>query len=236
MQAALDTHVRRVIHTSSIAALGVPSSDPTGNGTRPLVNESHTWNYDAAKWPYAAAKYQAELEVQKAVAKGLDAVVVNPAYVLGAGDVYQHSGSIVMMISSGKIPVMLHGGLNIVHIDDVIEGHLAAVERAIRGERYILGGENMTVQEFVRLTSRVAGVVPPSITIPVRVVQAAPVILKLLRSVWDLTISDEVLLLSGRYFYLDITKSQQKLGLSAPRTAESAIREAYQWFAVQKAV
>lgn len=234
MEAAFDAQVRRVVHTSSIAALGVPSTGPFANGTRPLINESHTWNYDAARWPYGAAKYQAELEVQKAVAKGLDAVIVNPAYVLGAGDIYWHTGSIIMLFAQGRVPAILHGGLNIVHIDDVTEGHLAAYEYGKSGERYILGGENLTIQQFVQMTSRIVGIRSPSIIIPNRVAQAAPATLKLLRSILDLPFGDELLLLAGRYFYMDISKSLRELRLNAPRTAESAIREAYQWFGAHK--
>ena len=67
---------------------------------RPLLNEEHTWNYRRERWPYGYAKYLAELEVQKAVAQGLEVVIVNPAYILGAGDLYRQSSSLV--VSGGR--------------------------------------------------------------------------------------------------------------------------------------
>ena len=84
LQAARKAGVRRVVHTSSVAALGVPDAARQPNEAQ-LMNENHTWNYRPDYYPYGYAKYLAELEVQKAVAQGLDVVIVNPTLVFGAG-------------------------------------------------------------------------------------------------------------------------------------------------------
>ena len=87
---AREAGVQRVVLTSSVAALGVPERFPHGemHAPVPVMNENHTWNLRPDYWPYGYAKYLAELEVQRAVAGGQDAVIVNPTVVFGAGDIY----------------------------------------------------------------------------------------------------------------------------------------------------
>ncbi len=92
LQSALEAGVRRVVHTSSVAALGVPALPPRGIPP-PLINETHTWNYRPEWWRYGHAKYLAELEVQQAAARGLGVVIVNPAVVLGPGDLHRVGGA-----------------------------------------------------------------------------------------------------------------------------------------------
>ncbi len=139
LRAARQAGVRRLVHTSSVAALGVP---PPHRVT--LMDETHTWNIRPEQYPYGYAKYLAELEIQKEVAQGLDAVIVNPALVLGAGDIHRGSTSILLKVAQRKVGVTMEGGLNVVHIQDVVNGHLKALECGQTGERYILGGQNLS--------------------------------------------------------------------------------------------
>ena len=228
LQAARQAGVRRVVHTSSVAALGVPE---TGALNQPvLLNESHTWNYRSDYWPYGYAKYLAEMEVQKAVAEGQDVVIVNPSIVFGAGDVYRQTSSMVVQVARSKLPALAGGGANFVHIKDVVDGHLAALERGQRGERYILGGANLTFVKAVDTIAMVTGGSAPALVLPVGVVKALAGPVQLLQSFIDLPLSGNMLHMVGRHFYYDIRKAQSELGLAQPRRVEDAVREAYEWF------
>jgi dihydroflavonol-4-reductase len=228
LEAAREAGVRRVVHTSSVAALGVPETGP-GGASPTLLDERHTWNYTQEGWPYGYAKYLAELEVQKAVAQGLEVVIVNPGYVLGAGDVYRQSSSLVTTVAEGRLSVTVAGGLNAVHIDDVVAGQLAALERGCPGERYILGGQNMTCTHLLALAAQATGVRAPSTQLPTNLVRLLSGPARLARSFVKLPVGPELLALAGYYFYFDTRKAHEVLGLPEPRTIEDAIRETYQW-------
>jgi dihydroflavonol-4-reductase len=230
LQAAQAAGVQRFIHTSSVAALGVPEQQQAAGMPPTLINENHTWNYRAEHWPYGYAKYLAELEVQRAVANGLHAVIVNPSQVFGPGDVYRQSNSLVMQIAQQRLPVLTSGGLNAVHSDDVIDGHLAALARGKCGERYILGGENITIVDLAKMIGGVVGKPPPKVVIPSGLVKALLGPVRLLEPFLSLPVDTSILRLTGRYFYYDLRKSHSELGLSSSRPAIQAITDAYQWF------
>ncbi len=224
MEAALQYNVRRVVHTSSVAALGIPDRP----GSMDLMDEQHTWNYQAQRWPYAGSKYLAELEVQKAVGRGLEAVIVNPGEVLGAGNL-NRLNSVIVQVACRKVPFIAHGGLNIVHIDDVVRGHLAALERGSTGERYILGGENISVAEYVRKIATIAKVPAPGLVLPNGLVHTLGALLHRTKLRFHGLDAAE-LYLAGYYFYYDTTKAKKQLGLTAEHPAAIAIREAYDWY------
>ncbi len=224
--------VRRVVLTSSVASLGVPERSPNGETLTPapVLDENHAWNYRPDYWPYGYAKYLAELEVQKAIAGGLDAVIVNPSIVFGAGDIYRRDRSVIMTIARRKLGVLVEGGLNAVHIQDVVQGHLAALECGRRGERYILAGENLTIVELIRKIAAVVGAPAPSLVLPAGLVTRIVPVIRLLQPFLDLPVSANDLRLAGNYFYYDGRKAQVELGLPPPRPLEDAIREAFDWF------
>ena len=230
LQAAQQAGVRRLIHTSSVAALGVPETGPRMQGVPVLMDESHTWNYSPDGWRYGFAKYLAELEVQKAVAQGLDAVIVNPAVVFGAGDVYRISNSTVVQVARGQIPVAVQGGCNVVHIADVVAGHLAALERGRCGERYILGGQNMTFLTLINLIAGVTGARPVRSVLPAWLTRALGLPMRWLHPFIDLPVDARLLSMTGLFFYYDTQKSHAELGLELPRPPDQAIREAWDWF------
>ncbi len=224
-QAALRAGVKRLIHTSSVAALGVPETDhPT------LLNEDHTWNFPAEHYPYGYAKYLAELEIQKAVAQGLDVVTVNPSLVMGPGDYYRQSSSVLVLVAQRKLTLAVEGGINVIHIEDVTAGHIAALEHGKSGQRYILGGENMTLLAMLQTAARAAGVPPISLVIPAPVMRAAAGPASLFSNFINLPVSSELLYLAGKHFYYDTHKATSALHLNAPRSAEEAIRDALAWF------
>ena len=150
MEACLAAGVPRVVHTSSVAAIGIPR-----NG-RP-ADESATFDAFSATFAYADSKHRAEAVVLQAVARGLPAVIVNPGAIYGAGDHNLISGSMVLELARRSVPLVPDGGLCVVDIDAVVQGHLAAAERGRIGERYILGGENLTLLEIATEICAVVG-------------------------------------------------------------------------------
>lgn len=224
LAAAGKAGVRRVVHTSSVAALGIPEK-----GAPALLNENHSWNLHPEDYPYGYAKYLAEQEVQKAVAQGLDVVIVNPALVIGPGDLYRRSRSLMAMVAARKLNVAVEGGMNVVHVADVVEGHLAALERGQTGERYILGGENLSYLELMQKAARVANVPPPSLALPAWLVRMGRGPAGLLKNYIDLPVSPELFFLAGIFFHYDTRKASVELGLPAPRPVEQALAETLAW-------
>ncbi len=227
LQAALQAGVQRVVHTSSVAALGVPEQ----YGSRPApIDERHTWNYDPKRWPYGYAKYLAELEVQRAVAAGLDVVIVNPSLVFGPRDIYRMNTSLVVQVARGRLPALVDAGINVVHIDDVARGHVAALERGRTGERYILGGENLPLREIVRKIAALTGGSKPLVELPTGVVRNLAAPARWLRSFLNLPVDPSLFYQAGYYFYYDIHKSLGELGIAEPQRAERAFADAWEWF------
>ncbi len=225
VQAALQTGVRRLVYTSSVTALGLP---PAGSSV--LLDEQHTWSHAPEFFPYGYSKYLAELEVQKGVMQGLEAVVVNPTLVLGGGDIYRQSSSIVHQFANRKVGVTVEGGINIIHVRDVATRQVAALERGLNGERYILGGTNLSYREFSQVLSRVTGVVAPSVVLPGWLVRRLRRSARLLERFFELPVTTDVFVLAGRYLYYDTKKAHSQLGLSEPLAPELAVGDAYAWF------
>jgi dihydroflavonol-4-reductase len=230
LQAAQRAGVRRVIYTSSVASLGLPELAPSGAGVPVLLNENHAWNCTPQTWPYGYTKYLAELEVQKAVAQGLDAVIVNPTLVFGAGDIYRCSSSMIVQVAQRRVPAVIAGGLNVVHIRDVVHGHLAAYERGRTGVRYILGGENLTIRWLLQIISDVTGTTPPNLFIPTGLVRKLSRVLSIVETFVRLPVDANLMRQAGRFFYYDVRRSHMELGLPPPLPARQAIQEGYDWF------
>ncbi len=235
LEAALEAGVNRLIHTSSVLAMGIP--DRPSEQKHPdeclWMNENHTWNYRPDFHPYGYSKYLAELEVQKAVAAGLDVVIVNPTYIIGAGDIYRKTTSLVVQVKKSKVPLVPSGGINVVHIEDVVKGHLAAWKLGKTGQRYILGGENLTLMHLVHKIAAVVEGNAPNILFPGHLARRFASPISWLVNLWDLPLSTDLIRLAGYGFYYNTEKSRQVLNLDAPKTTEEAIRSAYDWFCEQ---
>lgn len=230
LEAARRAGVRRLVHTSSVAALGVPDAGPSDSPeASPLLDEHHAWNYVPERWPYAFGKHASEVEVRRAVDAGLEAVIVSPSAVFGAGDWYRTRRSLVAHVARGAPIPILPGGVNAVHIDDVIGGHLAALERGRPGERYILGGENLTLESLLRTTAEVVGRRPPALRLPLPIIPLLRAVLAPLGTRLRLPIEPSLLWLAGYYFFYDIRKARTELGLPAPRPYRIAAQETLAW-------
>ena len=158
--AALKLGVRRLVHTSSIAALA------TGSLDRP-VDESTPWNLSGLHVPYYVTKRAAEDVVREYVDKGLDAVIVNPGYLIGPWDIKPSAGRMLIQLAAGRVRVApAHGGINFADVREAAAGHIQAMQRGRTGERYFLGGENLSFRSFLTRAAAIADVAPPRIGLP----------------------------------------------------------------------
>lgn len=138
---ALKSGCKKFIHISSVAAIGY------GENNEP-VSEEHPYNWGKHKICYMETKHEAELEVYKAIEKGLNATMVNPANVWGIGDYRGRRAPVIKAVKFG-LPFYVNAGTNFVDVDAVCEAIINAIELGKCGERYILGGENLTIKEFL---------------------------------------------------------------------------------------
>jgi dihydroflavonol-4-reductase len=157
-------------------------------------------------------------------------VIVNPAVVIGPGDLNRISGDIILQVSRGRVPVAIAGGLNAIHIADVARGHLAAWRGGRRGERYILGSENMTHVRFLALIAEVTGARAPRLVLPTRLVRGLAPLISLLGRRMRLPIHGGALYQAGYYFYYDTRKAEAELGLENRLPVRQAIEEAFGWY------
>jgi dihydroflavonol-4-reductase len=165
LEEALRAGIGRVVYTSSVAAVG-----PAPRGG--VADETTIWDAGRYAIPYVDAKHEAEMIALRLIARGLPAVIVNPAHVLGPGDSGGSSTGIVRRFLRRQIPAYVDGTLNVVAVQDVARGHVLAAERGAVGERYILGNRNFTLDRLFADLGRLSGVEPPRIKLPVSVALA----------------------------------------------------------------
>ncbi len=150
LEAAAKSNVKRIVHTSSIASLGIPRDGTPGTEDTPVTIKDMLSDYKRSK-------FLAEEVVREFVVKGLPVVTVNPAAPVGIGDHKPtQTGKMIVDFLNNKMPAYVDTGLTIVDVDDVANGHLLAMEKGDVGERYILGGENLTLKQVLDLLSEVA--------------------------------------------------------------------------------
>ncbi|MDE2770745.1 MAG: NAD-dependent epimerase/dehydratase family protein [Bacteroidota bacterium] len=179
VNAALKSGVERLVHTSSVSAIG--KSEHT------IADESSEWQNGSQMVPYARSKYLAEIEVQRGIAEGLDAVMVNPSLIFGPDHSKGKAPNIIhdyaRIIGSGKLWFYPGGGTNVVDIDDVVTGHLLALERGHTGARYILGSENLSWNSLFSILSEAQGAKPPRIQLSYQLAVAGGI----LADIWSHT-------------------------------------------------
>ena len=225
MRAALDAGVERVVYTSSVATLGLV---PQGS-----ADEETPSNVEDMIGPYKRSKFEAEEVVRDLVSKGgLPAVIVNPSAPVGPRDRKPTpTGRLILEAARGQMPGYVDTGLNIVHVDDVAAGHLAAAEMGCVGERYILGGENLPLATILAEVARAAGQRAPRIRIPYAIAYSAAIGAELtarLRGNEPFITRDGVRMARKRMYFTS-AKASRKLGYK-PRPARVAIADAVGWF------
>jgi len=224
MDACVRAGVPRVVHTSSVAAVGIAQNGGPANEDTPFDRISATF-------VYADSKHRAEAEVYRAIERGLDAVIVNPAAVIGAGDHHLISSSTVVEFARRNVPAVPAGGMCVADVAAVVHGHLAAAERGRVGERYILGGENLTHRQLAEIIVGLAGRPIPRFTIPRWALGPAAVAVDAFNRVSHRppVVNGEQIRLSGVDFFFDSSKAVRELGYPLMPTC-GAIEKAYIWY------
>lgn len=226
MQAALQAGAERIVYTSSVATLRVA-------GATAPVDERAAMSGDEAIGAYKRSKVLAERAVERMVAEdGLPAVIVNPSTPIGPRDVRPTpTGRIIVEAATGKIPAFVDTGLNLAHVDDVAAGHFLALDHGRIGERYILGGQDVTLQQMLRDIAAIAGRKPPTIQLPrwplYPLAHVAEAIARLTGKEPFLTVDG--LKMSQYMMFFSSDKARRELGY-APRPYQEGLRDALDWF------
>jgi len=224
--AAAEAGATKIVHTSSVAAIGVRDDG------EPADEDMQT---DPARLigPYKRSKYLADVEARRLAAEdGVPVVVVNPAAPFGARDIKPTpTGRMVVEFGRGRMPAYIDTGLNVVHVDDVASGHLLAHQRGVVGERYILGGDNMSLRDILATLAAHLGRSAPRIRLPraplFPIAWASEAIGRLAGFEPALTI--DALRMAKRPMYYSSDKARRALGYD-PRPGTDALRDAADWY------
>lgn len=160
LRMAREVGVGRVVYTSSVATMGFKT-----DGT--IVDEASPVSVEEMIGHYKRSKYLAEEVAIEAARAGQHVMVLNPTTPIGAGDAKPTpTGRIVVDFLNGRFPAYVHTGLNLVDVDEVARMHVVALERGTPGERYILGGENLTLKQILDRMSSITGLPSPTMRVP----------------------------------------------------------------------
>jgi dihydroflavonol-4-reductase len=226
MTAARHAGVERIVYTSSVATLAARAHGDVGDETFPLRPEE-------AVGAYKFSKVVAENMVLAMVANdGLPAIVVNPSTPIGPGDIRPTpTGRIIVEAAAGRMPGFVDTGLNLVHVDDVADGHLAALEKGRIGERYILGGQNVLLRDMLGEIAHYVGRTPPRLRLPRRllfpIAYGAEALARFTGKEPFVTVTG--LRLAKERMFFTSQKAEGEIGYRA-RPYVQAIGEAIDWF------
>lgn len=224
LAAARACRAERVVYTSTVGTIGIPESG--------LGDEETPVRLRDMVGAYKRSKFLAEMAVQQEAQAGLPVVIVNPTAPIGDHDFKPTpTGRIILDFLRGAMPACIDTGLNFVDVRDVAEGHLLALERGCDGERYILGSENLTLEEFFRRLAAASGLPAPRHRIPYWVAFAAA-----LASTGWARLSGrppraplEGVRMARKKMFVSSEKARRRLGYQ-PQPIEGALRRAVEWF------
>jgi dihydroflavonol-4-reductase len=233
LEAARKNGVRRVVYTSSVATMGFSSNGrPPGQFGQPADEDSPVSLADMIG-PYKRSKFMAEQVALEAGRSGMHVVTVNPTTPVGEQDVKPTpTGRIVLDFLKRKFPAYVETGLNLVDVRECARGHVAALEKGKSGERYILGGENLTLKQLLDTLGKISGLPSPTVKLPYFFALAAGVV--------DETITGRLLHREPRATVDAVRMGKKKMFASSGKAerelgwnivpVESALRRAVQWF------
>jgi dihydroflavonol-4-reductase len=225
LRAAKNAGVGRMVYCSSVAALGLTGSDVPADETTPVSE-------DKIVGIYKKSKYRAEQAVLALVRdEAMDVVIVNPAAPIGPRDIKPTpTGRMIADAAAGKMPAYVETGLNVVHVDDVAEGHILALERGQAGERYILGAENLTLLALLELVDDVTGRQHRHVRLPREALWPVAMACEgLARFGIEPLVTRDHLRMAAKTMFFSNAKAVRQLGFS-PRPAREAVAEAVAWF------
>jgi dihydroflavonol-4-reductase len=222
--------VERIVYTSTVATVAVPDHDRAG--TKALPNEDTQATLGQMIGHYKRSKFLAELEAKKAAAAGVPVVIVNPTTPVGPGDWKPTpTGRIIVDFLNGKMPAYVDTGLNVADVEDVAAGHLLAAERGRIGERYILGGRNMTLKQILGALAAITGRPAPRVRLPHAVALAAGYVDEWLSRLTgrEPRIPVEGVKMSRHRMFVASDKAERELGYRAG-PVEAALDRAVRWY------
>jgi dihydroflavonol-4-reductase len=228
VDAARRIGIGRVIYTSSVATIGLRSDG------RPS-DETDAARLDKMIGHYKRSKFLAEAWVQQAARAGMPIVIVNPSTPVGPGDVKPTpTGRLVLDAAAGRMPAYVDTGLNIVHVDDVAAGHLLAYQHGRIGERYVLGGQDVTLREILIQIAAIVGRKPPRVRLPYAAVLPIAYVAEALARVSGRSgrITLEGVRMSRRRMFFSSAKAVRELGYRW-RPPHQAFEDAIRWFREQ---
>ena len=226
LKAAELNPIDRLVYTSSLTTIGSPQKKGA------LADESCRYDLEKPPHPYFEVKYRMEEEVKQKARKGLPAVIVNPSGCFGPYELKPASLCLIPQLVNRKLPAFVDHPINVVDVADVGRGHVLAARKGKIGDRYILGGHNVTVRWAVETICKLAGVSPPWIKIPIPLALTTAWISEFL-SFYLLKIPPFFPILGVRFVQygepLDISKAKKELGY-APSPMEECFVRAIDWF------
>lgn len=216
--------VKKLIFVSSVVAIGASYS------AEHILNEESKYNIEDLDLGYFETKRKAELLVKDAVTKKrIDAVIVNPSTIYGPGDARKGSRKTQLKVAQGKFKFYTSGGVNVVAVEDVVQGIISAWEKGRSGERYILSGENLLIKDLFRIIANKANQPAPSILLPSFLLHILGIFGDLLSKLGiNSSISRENAWTATMFHWFDSSKAQRELDFK-PRPAEIAISQSVQW-------
>lgn len=229
LAAARKAGIERTVYTSSVAAIGV--SRPSGT----VVDETHQSPVEELVGHYKKSKFLAEQEAWKAVKTGLDVVVVNPSSPIGPLDIKPTpTGDIILRFLRRQMPFYLDTGLNFIDVRDVARGHLLALEKGRKGDRYILGHQNLTLKQLLDQLAQITGLKAPQTSVPSWLpLSAAWIDERILAPLGKPpSIPLDGVRMAHQPMYYDASKAVRELGL--PQSPiRTALKDAVDWFVAQ---
>ena len=218
--------VERIVYTSTVATVAVPAHGAA------LPNEETKATLDEMIGHYKRSKFLAEQEARSAAANGIPVVIVNPTTPVGPGDWKPTpTGRIILDFLNGKMPAYVDTGLNLAPVEDVAAGHLLAAERGRIGERYILGGRNMTLKQILDALSTITGRPAPRVKLPHAVALAAGYADEFFSKLTgrEPQIPVEGVKMSRHRMFVASDKAEKELGYR-PGPVEAALERAVRWY------
>ena len=226
LQAARKNGVRRIVYTSSVATMGFTVKNNPVDESSPVALENMIGHYKRSK-------YMAEEVAIAAGRDGIDVVVVNPSTPVGEQDIKPTpTGRIVVDFLKKKFPAYVDTGLNMVDVRECARGHVAALEKGRSGERYILGGENLTLKQILDKLAAITGLPSPRVRLPYAVALASGVVDTVVTGVVlrrEPRVTLDAVRMGRKKMFVSSAKAERELGWKAV-PVDAALRRAVQWF------
>lgn len=227
LRAAQEADIQKIVYTSTVGTLGIPPNGAAGTEETPVTLDDMVGHYKRSKF---LAEEQARRFVEK---EGLPVVLVHPSTPVGENDIKPTpTGKVIVDFLNRRMPAYIQTGLNLIDVRDVAQGHLLALERGVPGQRYILGNQNLTLQEILAMLAEITGLAAPRRQIPYGLAYAVAQVDNwlfgsLLRC--EPHIPLEGVKMARKLMFFDASKAVRELGLPQSPVRD-ALARAVEWF------